>query len=350
MMDAREAISRLVGGGTLSEGEAEGLFRSLLSGEADAAQWGAILGVMQARGVSVDEVVGGARVMRRFVERVGGAGPDSGLGLDPGVAVLDTCGTGGAAKTFNVSTCAAVVAASAAPGRVAVAKHGNRSRTGRGSAEVLRGLGVNVDATREVQARCLREAGVCFCFAIHHHPAMRHAAGPRASLGVPTIFNLLGPLTNPAGASHQLIGVYGPGLVGVVAGALARLGSVRAMVVHSAEGMDEISPCGPTRAAVVEGGRVSERTITPEEAGVERTTMEEIRAGSLEGAVEMFRAVMEGERGGARAAVLMNAGAALWIAGAAGSIGEGARLAAGAIDSGASARTLETLVRVSNEA
>ena len=340
-MDPREAISRLSSGGTLLEGEADALFTGLLSGSADAAQWGAILALIQVRGPTVDEVVGGARAMRRVVERV----PVEGLAQ--GTVVIDTCGTGGAAKTFNISTCAAVVAASAAPGRVVVAKHGNRSRTGRGSAEVLRALGVNVDAGPSVQGRCLREAGVCFCFAIHHHPAMRHASGPRASLGVPTIFNLLGPLTNPAGASHQLIGVYAPGLVGVVASALARLGSVRAMVVHSEDGMDEISPCRPTRAGVVEGGRVTEELVTPTSAGTAPATMDSIRAGSLEEATALFRAVLAGEPGGARSAVLMNAGAALWVAGVAGSIAEGAASAAEAIDSGRASKTLETLVRVS---
>jgi anthranilate phosphoribosyltransferase len=343
-MEPREAISRLLTDLPLSAAETENLFERMLSGMADAAQWGAILALMQRRGPVVDEIVGAARAMRRVVERV----PiEQGAS---GAVVIDTCGTGGAAKTFNISTTSAIVVASAAPGRVMVAKHGNRSRTGRGSAEVLRALGVNVDATPAVQARCLEGAGVCFCFAIHHHPAMKHAAGPRASLGVPTIFNLLGPLTNPAGASHQLIGVYDAGLIDRVAGALATLGSRRALVVHSEDGMDEISPCGATRAAFVEEGRVADETITPEGAGLTRGTLEEIRAASLDDSVRLLRSVLRGEAGTPRTAVLLNAGAALRVAGVAETIGVGARMAAEAIDSGAARATLDSLVEWSNRA
>lgn len=343
-MEPREAIARLLTDRPLSAVETENLFERMLSGMADAAQWGAILALLQRRGPVVEEIVGAARAMRRVVERVPiGAGAS-------GAVVIDTCGTGGAAKTFNISTTSAIVVAAAAPGRVMVAKHGNRSRTGRGSAEVLRALGVNVDATPAVQARCLERAGVCFCFAIHHHPAMKHAAGPRASLGVPTIFNLLGPLTNPAGASHQLIGVYDATLIERVAGALAALGSSRALVVHSEDGMDEISPCGPTRAAFVEGGRVSSETITPEDAGLARGTLEEIRATTLDDSVRLLRSVLGGTAGTPRTAVLLNAGAALRVAGVAGTIADGARMAAGAIDSGAARATLDSLVEWSNRA
>ena len=205
-MSPQPLISDLLAGRVLSEHSTEQLFESLLSGQLDDQQIAAVLTFIQSRGVTVDELVGAARVMRRHVTRV----PVN----VPGAVVIDTCGTGGAPKTFNISTAGAIVVAGASPHRtgsgphVVVAKHGNRSRSGRGSAEVLARLGVNVDATPAVQARCLREAGVCFCFAIHHHPATKYVAAARKSLAFPTIFNLLGPLTNPAGATRQLIGIY----------------------------------------------------------------------------------------------------------------------------------------------
>ncbi|QYK47156.1 MAG: anthranilate phosphoribosyltransferase [Phycisphaeraceae bacterium] len=343
-MDTRATISRLIGGETLSEHESDTLFEQILRGDTDAAQLGAILAIIQSRGATVDEIVGAARAMRRHVSRV----PVD--GLQPGTVVLDTCGTGGAAKTFNISTCAAIVAASASPGRLAIAKHGNRSRSGRGSAEALAHLGVNVDASPATQAACLHRVGVCFCFAIHHHPAMKHAAGPRASLGVPTIFNLLGPLTNPAGATHQLMGVYRSELVRPIGETLARLGSARALVVHSDDGLDEISPSAPTRAALVDGASITEITITPEDAGLERSPIDEIRAASLDEAGAMFRGVLEGRTGGPRNAVALNAAAALLVARLAPSLKEGVSLALRAIDAGDAARTLDALARVSHEA
>lgn len=343
-MDARVAIANLISGASLLERDADALFERVLHGEVDAAQLAAILVLIQSRGATVDEIVGAARAMRRHVTRV----PVEGIA--PSAVLLDTCGTGGTAKTFNISTAAAIVAASAGRGRMAVAKHGNRSRSGRGSAEALAHLGVNVDASAETQSRCLREAGVCFCFAIHHHPAMRHAAGPRTSLGVPTIFNVLGPLTNPAGATHQVMGVYRRELVRPIAAALARLGSTRAMVVHSDDGLDEISPCAPTSAAIVEGGKIREATITPEDAGLGRCDIGEIQAGTLEASGLMFRSVLEGKKGGARNAVVLNAAAALVVAGVAGTLREGVERACGAIDSGDATRTLEALVRGSRHA
>ncbi len=343
-MDARTAIATLISGKTLAEQDADALFEGVLRGEADAAQLGAMLSMIQSRGATVDEIVGAARAMRRHVTRV----PVD--GISTGAVLVDTCGTGGAAKTFNISTAAAVVAASAARGRIVVAKHGNRSRSGRGSAEVLKHLGVNVDASATTQGACLSEAGVCFCFAIHHHPAMRHASGPRASLGVPTIFNLLGPLTNPAGASHQLMGVYRRDLVRPLAEALARLGSVRAMVVHSEDGLDEISPSATTHAAMVDGGRIADLSLTPEGAGLARCSLDEIRASTLEEAGAMFREVLEGQPGGPRNAVALNAGATLFVASVVGSLREGVDLANDAITSGASARTFDRLIACSGDA
>jgi anthranilate phosphoribosyltransferase len=334
-----EHLGRLLSGGMLDQQGSLDLFTSLLTGGLDAAQIGAVLGVLSCRGVGVHELVGAAQAMRAHVTPV------------PFVPtaeerLVDTCGTGGALKTFNVSTAAALVAAAADPA-VKVAKHGNRSRTGRGSAEVLAWLGVNIDAGPEIQARCLRECGVCFCFAIHHHPAMRHAAGPRRSLGVPTVLNLLGPLTNPAGARRQLIGVYEPRLVPLMARALARLGAERALVVHSREGLDEIGLAEPTDAAMVQEGEVVRTVIRPWEHGLSRTPRADLLAQGVEEAGRMIRGVVEGRSGGARDIVLINAAAALWAAGRTRAIGDGVAWAARAIDSGRAAEVRDALVRVS---
>ena len=345
-MEIRETLGRLVASESLSADECEGLFESLLGGLLDDAQIAAALSLIQARGPTVDEVVGAARVMRRHVTRV-----PRPTGSDA-AALIDTCGTGGAPKTFNISTASAIVAAAVGTGygrRVLVAKHGNRSRTGRGSAEVLEALGVRVDAPPAVQSRCLAEAGVCFCFAIHHHPAMKHAVGPRRSLGFPTIFNVLGPLTNPAGADRQLIGVYAAPLVPLLAEALARLGAQRAIVAHGVDGLDELTTTAPTRLAHVEGGRVREETIDAATLGLGRATLQDLQAGSVEEAAGIIRAVLAGEKGPRRDIVVLNAGAALLVAGVAQSFAPAVEMAAEAIDSGRGAAALETLARVSSE-
>ncbi|MEL6498319.1 MAG: anthranilate phosphoribosyltransferase [Planctomycetota bacterium] len=329
-------IEALLGGHRLNEVESEVTFSRLMAGEVDDAQIGALLALLQRDGPTVDELVGGARVMRANVERVAFDAADD-------QRLIDTCGTGGAPKTFNVSTAAALVAA-AADDRVRVAKHGNRSRTGRGSAEVLQELGVNVDASVETQAACLREVGVCFCFAIHHHPAMRHVIGPRKSLGVPTIFNVLGPLTNPAGAKRQLIGVYAPHLVDLVAGALARLGVDRAVVMHSREGLDEIGLAGITDAALVEGDRVERIEIDPGSFGLSAVPREQLVSDDVAAAAGVIRRVLSGETGGPRDIVVANAAAALWVAGVCGTIGEGVPIAQRAIDSGPASELLSRLV------
>lgn len=334
-----QEIAELLGGCPLSDVEAERLFEKILTGKLDDAQIAGVLASIQTRGVTVGELVGGARAMRAHVERVPYVpGPDDRL--------VDTCGTGGAPKTFNVSTAAAIVAASA-DDRVRVAKHGNRSRTGRGSAEVLAALGVNIDASPEAQAECLREARVCFCFAIHHHPAMRYAAGPRRSLGVPTIFNLLGPLTNPAGARRQLIGVYRREHVDLVAAALADLGVDRAIVVHSREGLDEIGLATPTDAAFVEGGDVTEIVIDPSTLGLAPTPRESLAAATVDDAVAIIRGVLAGEEDARSDIVVVNSAAALWAAGVVNDLPAGIERSREAIRSGRAGATLELLQRLS---
>lgn len=335
---------RLVAGERLSESETMALFEALLSGELDEAQIGAVVALIQARGVTVDELVGAARAMRNHVTPVP---------FEPGSdeVVIDTCGTGGATKTFNISTAAALVVAGVEPEsggpRVLVAKHGNRSRTGRGSAEVLSGLGVNIEASPEVQARCLREIGVCFSFAMRHHPAMRHAAGPRRSLGFPTIFNLLGPLTNPARAARQLLGIYDPALVEPMGAALARLGSVEAAVVHGSGGLDEVSSLGPTKAAWVREGAVGLVEIDPGPVLGSSPGIGALQASDLDHGVGIIRGVLSGNAGPQRDIVLLNAAVALMVAGAAGDLARGVSMAANAVDSGRAEQVLRDLVALS---
>ncbi len=338
-------LQTLVSGGSLDASTADDLFERLLSGGLDDAQIGAVLSIIATRRTTPAELLGAARVMRRHVTPVP-------IEPGPGESLIDTCGTGGAAKTFNISTMAALVAAAAEPAkdsgvtRVLVAKHGNRSRTGRGSAEVLAQLGVHVDAGPDVQAACLREVGVCFCFAIHHHPAMRHAAGPRRSLGFPTIFNLLGPLTNPAGAKRQMIGVYRPEKVGVVAQALQALGST-GVVLHSRDGMDEVSTDAPTDAAWVSATGLRVESIDPKRFGVRGAPPAALAARDVSHAAELARGAIDGSSPAHSDAVALNAGLALVVAGAAGSIADGLERARAAIKSGAAVEKLEALAKVS---
>ncbi len=353
----QNTLHRLVSGLTLTEQDAEAAFDAILRGEANESQVGAMLALIARRGPTLDELIGGARAMRRHALRVPTEGLEA-LGV-----VIDTCGTGGSAKTFNVSTAAALVAAGArGRTRVLVAKHGGRSRSGRGSAEVLEQLGVNIHASPAAQRRCLEEAGACFSFAVNHHPAMKFAAAPRKSLGFPTIFNLLGPLTNPAGASRQVMGVYDGERMDMVAMALASLGCDRAMIVRSIDGMDEISTTGPTvivemiasRPIVYETStsRVSKRRrilLDPAEFGVPRASMADLSApATLDDAANALLRVLQGEPGPRRDIVCVNAAAALVVADAAGDFHEGLALAAEAIDSGRAKAALDTMARISN--
>jgi anthranilate phosphoribosyltransferase len=336
-------IRRLLEGGTLSAEQSAAAFEAMMTGQSHQGEIGALLALLAIRVPTAAEILGATRVMRTHVEPVKSSKCHPSL-------LVDTAGTGGAPKTFNVSTAAAIVAAAAlrqAGAPSGVAKHGNRSRTGRGSAEVLRALGVNVDADRAAQAACLDEAGVCFCFAIHHHPATRHVMPVRQALGFPTIFNLLGPLTNPAGAQRQVMGVYDAKFLRPIAEALRDLGALRAMVVHSEDGLDELSIAAPTRVMHVENGDVREGVIKPEDAGLSRAnSLDEVIASDLDRAASILRGVLSGtDRGVARSMTLLNAAATLEVAGAAKSLREGAKFASDAIDSGAAQQTLERLVR-----
>jgi anthranilate phosphoribosyltransferase len=323
-------LKTLLGHRTLTAEESGQAFQAMMAGEASQAEMGALLALLALRVPTAEELVGAARVMRENVARV----PTR---SDP-ETLVDTCGTGGAPKTFNVSTAAAVVAAAAG---ARVAKHGNRSRTGRGSAEVLKLLGVNVDASPETIAACLDEVGVCFCFAIHHHPATRNVMPVRQALGVPTIFNLLGPLTNPAGAQRQVLGVYDARFLWPLARALFELGASRAMVLHADDGLDELSLSAPTEIVhVTRQGLTSER-VSPEQVGLARAPREALVARDLEHAAQLMRAVLAGEeRGPPRDMTLFSAAAALLVAEQVESLSAGVQRAAQAIDQGKAAATL----------
>lgn len=337
--DLAPTLKLLLAGKTLTAEQTAEAFEAMMTGKVHHGEMGALLALLATRTPTADEILGAARVMRAHVDRVcSSCSPDE---------LVDTAGTGGAPKTFNVSTAAAIVAAA---GGAKVAKHGNRSRTGRGSAETLRQLGVNVDAGRGAQARCLNEVGVCFCFAIHHHPATKHVMPVRLALGFPTIFNLLGPLTNPAGARRQLMGVYDARFLKPIAEALASLGAIRAMVVYSEDGLDEISIASPTRIMHVDHGAVREETIAPEDVGLSQAPLAAVTARDLEHAATMIRDVLEGrDRGPALAMTLLNTAATLLVAERVASWREGVERAREAIDSGAAARTLEQLAACSQQ-
>ena len=336
--DLTPYLTHLLDGNTLPEEQTASVFNAIMTGQCDHAEVGALLALMATRLPTVEELVGAASVMREKVDHL-----DLGVPHDK---LLDTAGTGGAPKTFNVSTAAAIIAAASGS---KVAKHGNRSRTGRGSAEVLEALGVNVDAGHSAQRRCLESANVCFCYAIHHHPAAKHAMPVRKALGFPTIFNLLGPLTNPAGAGRQVMGVYRQEFVRPIADALARLGSVRALVMHSEEGLDEFSLGGRSMVAQVDEGTVREYTVDPHALGLQVTPYQALQAQDLQHAVDLVRNVLSGEeRGPARDIVLLNAAAAIYAGGQEDSIEDALAVAAQSIDFGAASEALEALVEASN--
>lgn len=328
-------LAKLSEGQTLSVGEAAAVMDLLMTGAATPAQVGALLMALRVRGETVDEMTGFAQTMRAKAVRV----PVEGL-------VVDTCGTGGDhAGTFNISTTAAFVVAGAG---VRVAKHGNRAATSRcGSADVLEALGVAMDLGPEQVATCIREASIGFMFAPAFHPAMKHVMPVRRELGVRTVFNLLGPLTNPAGAQAQLLGVADPLAQEKMAHVLAALGTRHALVVRGTDGVDELTLGGPTAVYEVRDGGVRSYTLTPEELGLPSAPVSALRGGTAEENAAIVRAVLSGERGPRRDVVLLNAAAALVAADAAPTMRDGLALAAEAIDTGRAAAALERLVAVS---
>ena len=324
-----EAIERLACGESLGTEGAACVLREVMVGEASEVQAGAFLIALRTKGETVDELVGLASAMRELAVPVEVSASD----------LVDTAGTGGGRPTFNVSTTAAFVAAAAG---CTVAKHGNRSATGRsGSADVLEALGARIDLPPDAVADCIETVGFGFIFAPQHHVAMRHVVGVRRELAVRTIFNFLGPLTNPAGANRQLIGVSDAGHLETIGRALAALGGRKALVVSSDDGLDEVSASGATRAVELDDGRVETRLIEPEALGVERVPAEAVRAGDPEFSAVLVRAVLAGEQGPERALTIVNAAAAIYVGGRAGSLADGARLAEDAIDSGAARETME---------
>ena len=333
----RDAIAALVEGRDLTEEEAAACMEEIMSGEATPAQFGAFVVALRLKGETVDEIAGMARVMREKALRVSVDGP-----------LLDTCGTGGDAKgTFNVSTAAAFVAAGAG---ARVAKHGNRAMTSAcGSADVLEALGVRIELSPEGVAACIGRAGFGFMFAPAFHPAMRFAAGPRREIGVRTVFNILGPLTNPAGAQAQVLGVANAALGEKLAQVLARLGTKHALVVYGEDGLDEVSPSATTQVWELNDGRVTNSTLRPSDLGLPTHSLDVLRGGSAEENAEALRRVLSGEAGPLRDFTLLNAAAALVAADLASDFREGLALATQAIDSGSAREKLGAFVRVSNE-
>jgi anthranilate phosphoribosyltransferase len=335
-------IERVEAGHVLKRAEAEAAMEELLSGRVETPEIVRLLVALNKRPIEVQELAGFASVMRRHATRVFADGEARLANM------VDTCGTGGdGANTFNISTAAAIVAAAAG---ARVAKHGNRAASSRsGSADVLEALGVRIDLPFERYGRAIREIGIGFLFAQAAHKATRHAASARKQLGVRTVFNLLGPLTNPAGAQSQVLGVFSEDIIDLVAAALAELGVERAFVVHGAGGLDEISLAGETMVAEVRGGAVRRFTVTPEEFGVARAPLESIRGGTATENAALIRRILENEAGPARDIVVINAAAALVAAGVADNFREAAGLASFVISSGAANEKLATLVAFSSE-
>lgn len=335
-MAIQDAIAKLIEGQNLAPDRMIGAMNQIMSGGATDAQIGAFLVALRVKGETVEEIAGAARVMREKATRVD----------TRHATVVDTCGTGGdGAGTFNISTAAAFVVAGAG---LSVAKHGNRAASSLcGSADVLMELGVNIEASPVTMGRCLDEAGIGFLFAPALHGAMKYAIGPRRELGVRTIFNALGPLTNPAGATRHLIGVYSRSLTGTLAEVLRTLESERAFVVHGLDGLDEITTTGPTQVSELNDGTVSTYEIKPEDLGISRASPGDLAGGSAETNAAILRRVLHGEPGPRLDVVLLNAAAAIVAGGAADDLPAAVELAREAVDTGRAMDKLEELKRVS---
>jgi anthranilate phosphoribosyltransferase len=334
--DMKALLRRAAEGERFSIERAQRAFTLMMAGEATPAQMGAFLMALRVRGETVDEITGGALALRARVVRV--AAPSS---------AIDTCGTGGDERgSFNISTAAALVIAGAG---VPVAKHGNRAVSSHsGSADVLAALGVNLDAEVPLIEESLRMANIGFMMAPRHHGAMRHVAPARVELGVRTIFNLLGPLSNPAGAKRQLLGVFAPEWLEPMALVLRNLGSERVWVVHGSDGLDELTTTGPSQVAELRSGTVRRFEITPEEVGLARTSLDALRGGDGEQNARLLRELLDGAKGPLRDIVLLNSAAALVIADKTSDLKSGLALAARAIDTGRARAALEALIAITN--
>jgi anthranilate phosphoribosyltransferase len=332
-----EAIDALASRRDLTAEQTAAVLAEIMGGNATEVQTAAVLIALRTKGETVDELVGLATTMRRLARPVRTARED----------LIDTAGTGGGRPTFNVSTTAALIAAGAG---CAVAKHGNRSATGlSGSADVLEALGVRIDLGPDEVARCIDEAGFGFMFAPAHHGATRFVVPVRKELAVRTIFNFLGPLTNPAGATRQVIGVSDAAFLDTIAGALSKLGATKALVVSSADGLDEMSTSGTTRVVEVDGPELRSYDVAPEDVGLARARPEELAGGTPDENAATTRRIFEGERGPQRDLAVLNAGAAIYVAGQAGTLEEGCRAAEAAIDDGRASAGLERIVEMTQE-
>ena len=338
----KKAIQHLIDGNHLTEAEASDVMRQIMEGQATDAQIAALAVALRMKGETVEEITGLARIMREYAVHVP---------VHTDKVIVDTCGTGGdSLKTFNVSTAAALVVA--ADGRLAVAKHGNRAATSKcGSADVLEALGVKLDLPPEQLGKCIEEVGIGFLFAPSMHPSFRYAAGPRKEIGIRTIFNLLGPLTNPAGAPVQLIGVYDAAVCETLALVLRNLGSQRALLVHGVDGLDELSTLGATAVSELRNGQVTSYTLDPEwDLGIARATIEHIAGceSPTENADILLHILKGKDRGPRRDIVLLNAAGVLLVAGVEEDLEAGMERAAALIDSGASLAALERLKEFTN--
>jgi len=336
-MDLPQAIAAVIDHRDLSAADMEQVMHLIMTGQATPAQIGGFLVGLRMKGETVEEIAAAARVMRELATHVKVSGPH----------LVDTCGTGGdGASTFNISTASAIVTA-AAGGRVA--KHGNRSvSSSSGSADVLETAGVRLDLGPEQVAACIDRVGVGFLFAPQHHSAMKYAIGPRREMCVRTLFNLLGPLTNPAGAPNQVLGVFSPLWVEPLARVLQRLGSEHVLVVHAEDGLDEISIAGPTRVAELKDGEISVYSVSPSDFGLQRADLAAITVSDAQASLAMINAVFANEPGPARDIVALNAGAAIYAAGLAATLADGVNLASETIASGKAQRTFQALIEVSN--
>jgi anthranilate phosphoribosyltransferase len=337
MDDFKALLGKVATGAELTIAESASAFDRMMSGEATPSQMGALLMALRLRGETVDEITGAVTTMRAKMLTV--AAPEG---------AIDVVGTGGdASGSYNISTCAAFIVAGAG---VPVAKHGNRALSSRsGAADVLAALGVRIELGPDAIARCIEDAGIGFMFAPAHHPAMKHVGPTRVELGTRTIFNLLGPLSNPAGVKRQMVGVFSRQWVEPLAKVLGRLGSERALVVHGSDGLDEITTAGPTSVASLENGTVRTFEISPEEVGLPKADPAVLRGGDAEANATALLSVLKGEKGPYRDVAMFNAAAALMVAGRANDLAGGMALARTSLDSGEAEGRLDRLIAVSND-